>query len=196
MRYSARISCALTLSLAVLAVANSALDATTFARMPLEKLAASARVIVRARCVGNVVEMHGGEIWTVTSFEVREVWKGGTTAVIRTRLLGGRTRDLTSHVAGVPRFRPGEEDILFLALLRDGEYSVVGWAQGTFRVHRDSATRNLVVSQDTAAYSDTSVRFASSGSRVSNMPLEDFRRQIERALATGAAGFVNGGKHP
>ena len=125
--------------------------ATTFARMSPEDMARAAVVIVRARCVGSVVETRGGEIWTVTSFEIRETWKGEAARVVRVRLLGGRTTEITSRVDGVPRFRAGEDVVLFLAPIENGEFSVLSWAQGTFRVRRDTATGASVVNQDTAA---------------------------------------------
>ncbi len=181
MRPSPPIRALLALILACLAAVR--LNATTFIRMSPEKLSAVATLVIRARCVGNVVETRSGEIWTVTSFEVREAWKGSAPAVIRTRLLGGRTAQLTSHVAGVPRFRAGEEAVIFLTPTRDGEYSIVSWAQGTFRVHRDPATNRLVVTQDTAAYQDpNSISAGFEGRAVRNLPLEEFHRRIEMAL--------------
>ena len=49
---------------------------TTFARVSLEQLSSAAPLIVRAHCQGSIVSSVKGEIWTITSFEVREVWKG------------------------------------------------------------------------------------------------------------------------
>ena len=181
------------LMLIITCFAAFSLNATTFMRVSPEKLAAVAALVIRARCVGNVVETRGGEIWTVTSFEVREAWKGSAPAVIRTRLLGGRTAQLTSHVAGVPRFRAGEEAVIFLTPLRDGEYSIVSWAQGTFRVHRDPATNGLVVTQDMAAFQDrNSISIGFEGRAVRNLPLEYFHRRIEMALAASSSGSPNG----
>ncbi|MFZ0039136.1 MAG: hypothetical protein WAK91_17055 [Candidatus Acidiferrales bacterium] len=180
------------LALTLVSLAGVALHATTFIRLSPEKLAAAATLVIRARCIGNIVQVRDGEIWTVTSFEVREAWKGSAPAVIRTQLLGGRTAQLTSHVAGVPRFRAGEEAVIFLTRMRDGEYSIVSWAQGTFRVHRDAATRGLVVTQDTAAYQEPGRRsVAFKGRAVRNLPLEDFRRRIESALTADSAEAAN-----
>ena len=128
---------AIALSL-VLAAAIEA-SPTTFLKMSLEQLSSATPIIVRARCQGSIASAVRGEIWTVTSFEVREVWKGNAPAVVRVRLLGGRTAEFTSHVEGVPRFRAGEDLVLFLAPLRRGDYSVTGWAQGAFRISRGGA---------------------------------------------------------
>ncbi len=166
-----------------------ALHATTFMRLSPEQMTAAAAFIVRARCVGSIVLVDRGEIWTLTSFETREAWKGAPPEILRVRLLGGRTRDLTSHVSGVPRFRAGEDVVLFLVPEKSGAgYLIVSWAQGTFRVHRDPASRALVITQDTAAYGfRLSERASHSPEIVRDTPLEEFHRRIESALASAAA---------
>lgn len=171
----------------LLAVASNAWP-TTFAKMSLEQLTAATPLIVRARCQGSIVSTEKSEIWTITSFEVREVWKGSAPQIVRVRLLGGRTAELTSHVEGVPRFRPGEDMVLFLAPLRRGNYSVTGWAQGTFRIHRAGANAQLVVTQDTAAFAPAKFTGGSASRRIASsavrgMPLEEFRRRVAATLA-------------
>jgi hypothetical protein len=177
---------ALVLSLVLAAVTQA--SPTTFAKVSLEQLSSAAPLIVRARCQGSIVSAVRGEIWTITSFEVREVWKGNAPAVVRVRLLGGRTAEMTSHVEGVPRFRAGEDVVLFLAPLRRGDYSVAGWAQGTFRIQRGAAGASLMVTQDTASFSPAA--FAGGvagrggdGGAVRGLPLEEFRRRVRELLA-------------
>jgi hypothetical protein len=182
--FAARIAIALSI---VLAGGPDAAP-TTFARVPLEQLSAAAPLIVRARCQGSMVSAVKGEIWTITSFEVREVWKGSAPAVVRVRMLGGRTAELTSHVEGVPRFRAGEDVVLFLGPLRRGDYSVIGWAQGTFRIQRVGVGASLVVTQDTASFSpaafvDGSAARGAQSDAVRGLPLEEFRRRVAESLA-------------
>jgi hypothetical protein len=173
------------IALAVLLVLAAGLRAspTTFLKMSLEQLTSATPLIIRARCQGSMVSAVRGEIWTITSFEVREVWKGSAPAVVRVRLLGGRTAELTSHVEGVPRFRAGEDLVLFLAPSRRGDYSVAGWAQGTFRIQRGGAEASLMVTQDTASFppaafvSGAASRGADGGA-VRGVPLEEFRRRV------------------
>jgi hypothetical protein len=177
---------ALVLSLMLAAVTQA--SPTTFVKISLEQLSPAAPLIVRARCQGSVVSTVHGEIWTITSFEVREVWKGNAPAVVRVRLLGGRTAEMTSHVEGVPRFRAGEDVVLFLAPLRRGDYSVVGWAQGTFRIQRGGARASLVVTQDAssfspAAFSGGSAGRGADGGAVRGLPLEEFRRRVMESLS-------------
>jgi hypothetical protein len=153
--------------------------ATTLAHMSIEQMAAGAQAIARLRCVGNSTRWEGGEIWTVTTFEVQDVWKGTLPARIAVHLLGGRHGPLTSHVAGIPRFVANEEVVLFLEPTRDGDFSVTSWAQGTFRIQRDPGTGGENVTQDTAGY----LRFGAAtgrftGEGIRGVPLDELRRRV------------------
>jgi len=157
--------------------------ATTLERMSLEKMAVAAPVIVRARCAGNSVWRDEGEIWTFTSFDVEETWRGSPPAHVVVRLLGGSLGDITSHVSGVPRFASGEDVILFLQPTSRGDYSVVSWEQGTFRIHLDSAAGQPLVTQDTASFATfdpVTRQFHADGIR--NVQLSEFRARVEAAL--------------
>jgi len=167
----------------LLLAACAAGRATTLERMSLAKMSQTATLIVRARCLGNSAGWDAGEIWTLTSFSVEEVWRGSTPPRITVRLLGGRAGNLTSSVSGVPRFHPGEEVILFLELTPRRDYSVVSWEQGTFRIHSQLHPAQESVTQDTASFETFDPgarRFAAVGIR--DMPIETFRATVEAAL--------------
>jgi hypothetical protein len=169
----------------LLAVGGGA-TATTLARMSVAQMSHAAHAIVRARCVENSVGWDAGEIWTFTSFEVQEVWQGSAPARITVRLLGGRVGNLTSSVAGVPRFRSGEEVVLFLERTPRGDFSVVSWEQGTFRIRRETVTGSESVTQDSASFAtfDPATRqFDAAGIR--NLPIETFRAQVDAAASAG-----------
>lgn len=164
-----------------------AVEATTFARMTIAEMSRAAPVIVRAKCVANKVDWDEGEIWTFTTFEVEEAWRGLTAAPapaqITVRLLGGKLGDVTSTVSGVPRFRPGEDVVLFLQSAPRGNFSIVSWEQGTFRIHRDPRTNEEVLTQDTASVPtlDPATRqFVPTGIR--NQPVPTLRAQVAAAL--------------
>lgn len=171
------------LELIILLASAPTIWSTTFARMSLEQLSTAAPLIVRARCQGSIVVTERAEIWTITSFEVREVWKGSAPQTVRVRLLGGRTAQYTSHVEGIPRFQAGEDVVLFLTPSRAGNYSVTSWEQGTFRIHRGASDVAAVVTQDTAAFSPHEFS-ASAGARkkddgrVRGLALDEFRRRV------------------
>lgn len=171
------------LAVLMAAAITASAAATTLARMSVAQMAQAAPVIVRARCLGNSTGWDAGEIWTLTSFEVEEVWRGAAPARITVRLLGGRAGNITSSVSGIPRFRPGEDVVLFLEPTARGDFSVVSWEQGTFRIRRDAAAGRESVTQDTASFATfdpATRRFEVSG--ICGLPLEIFRAQVDAAL--------------
>jgi len=157
-------------------------SATTLMHMSVARMTDAADVIVHAQCVGSATGWDEGEIWTFTSFQTLEVWKGAAAAHITVRLLGGRAGNLTSSVAGVPHFQPGEEVVLFLQASGRGDYSIVSWVQGTFRIRRDPRTGKQSAVQDTADFAtfDPATRqFVANGMR--NLPLDILRARVGAA---------------
>jgi hypothetical protein len=130
----------------------AAASATTLARMTIEQMTRASQLVVRAKCLGNSTGWDDGEIWTFSEFQVEDTWKGTPPSNLTVRLLGGRAGNLASSVPGVPRFRPGEEVVLFLEPTRKGDFSVVSWVQGTFRIRRNSRTGEEWAAQDTAEF--------------------------------------------
>lgn len=176
--------------IAALVMCCCSLQATTIEKMSLARMTQLAPVIVHAQCVSNSTAWDAGEIWTFTTFNVLETWKAASGASIppqiTVRLLGGTVGSLTSHVSGTPRFRPGEEVVLFLQPTSRGDLSVVGWHQGTFRIQRDPHSGEETVMQDTAAFATfdpETRRFEATGIR--NLSLSSFREQIALAVENG-----------
>lgn len=187
--HALRLSCGIFLAaLLSLPLAGNA-TATTLERMSIGQMARAAPVIVQARCVGNSTGWDAGEIWTFTSFHVQDAWRGSPLARITVRLLGGRVGKLTSYVSGVPRFRPGEDVVLFLQPTPRGDFSVVSWEQGTFRIHRNPVSGRARVTQDTASFATfdpLTRRFEAVGVR--DMPLNELRARVDAALRNQARG--------
>jgi hypothetical protein len=161
--------------------------ATTLERMSVAKMSQTAHLIVRGRCLANSAAWDAGEIWTFTTFAVEDTWKGappGAAAQLTVRLLGGSAGNLTSTVSGVPRFRAGEEVILFLEPTARGDFSIVSWIQGTFRIRRDMRTGEEIVVQDSTAsdtFNTATRQFDSAGVR--NLSVAAFQSQVRSALA-------------
>ncbi len=171
--------------LATLAALGATAGATTLARMSVAQMSRAAQVIVRGQCEGNATGWDAGEIWTFTTFRVEEVWRGEAPAQISVRLLGGRAGDLTSSVAGIPRFRPGEEVVLFLERTRRGDFSIVSWEQGTFRIRHDIRTEEESATQDTASlatFDPATRRFEAGG--ITRMPVDFLHAQVDAALSS------------
>jgi len=166
--------------------------ATALKRISVADLSRAAHTVVRARCVTSSTRWDGGEIWTFTTFDVEETWKGSAPAQITVRLLGGQAGNFTSTVSGVPRFAPGEELILFLERTSTQDFSIVSWMQGTFRIGRSRTTGEEIVTQDTAAFpvfDPLSHNFETTGIR--KMPVSAFRTLV---IASAEAQAVQGSR--
>ncbi|HKV28649.1 MAG TPA: hypothetical protein VJN90_10300, partial [Candidatus Acidoferrales bacterium] len=157
--------------------------ATTLAPLSLAQLTSSAVSVVHAECTGNQALWRDGEIWTVTSFRVLENWKGDSPQEVQVWMIGGRAGPVTSYVPGAPRFRAGEETVLFLEPAAsssfNGALSITAWGEGTFRIHRDTRTGEMRVTQDTAATPDfdpSSRTFRATGIR--NWPLAKLKASV------------------
>ena len=160
-----------------------ALHATTLLRMDLEQLARAADAVVRVRCTESASYTEQGNVWTRTEFTVIESLKGAPPSPITVRLPGGRLGQITVSIEAVPRFRPGEEGVLFLEELPTGDYTVTGWALGSFRIRRNDHTGEQTVTQDSSAlavFDPGSRRFVTEGIR--DLPLGEFRRRLNTAF--------------
>jgi hypothetical protein len=159
-------------------------QSTTLAQLSLAQLVESAHAIVRAEAISNMTVWHGGEIWTITTFRVVENWKGNASPKIEVWMIGGQAGRITSYVPEAPRFRPGEETVLFLEPTHDGEISITAWGEGTFRVQRDIRTGEARVTQDTAIIpefagpEETRARIG-----IRDWPLEKFKMRVLQAEA-------------
>jgi len=169
-----------------------AAPATTLLHMSLEQLSRTAKVIVRAQCAGSASAWDRGEIWTMTTFRVEEIWRGSIDgAQFQVRLIGGRAGNLTSSVSGVPRFRRGEDVVLFLERTGRGDFTVVSWEQGTFRIGRGGPTAGETVTQDSAGFATfdpATRRFEAAGIR--NLALASLHARVDAALG------MPGGRRP
>jgi len=158
-------------------------QSTTLAPLSLAQLTSSAADVVHAECMGNQAMWRDGEIWTVTSFSVLENWKGNSPQEIQVWMIGGRAGPVTSYVPGAPRFRIGEETVLFLEPASSGSFggvlSITAWSEGTFRIHRDPRTFEMRVTQDTAItpnFDPSSRTFRETGIR--NWPLAKLKARV------------------
>lgn len=162
-------------------------ESTTLTQLSLSRLVNSAQAIVHAKAIANERLWRDGEIWTVTKFRLIESWKGSSPPEINVWMIGGQMGRIMSYVPGAPRFRPGEETVLFLEPMHAGEMSITAWGEGTFRVCFDARTGESFVTQDTAIapeYEPATHSFQHSGIR--NWPLEVLKmRVIEAASARG-----------
>ena len=178
---------ALLAGIAILAVFVGITAGTSLARLSFEELAQRSTAIARLRCLTVETRWDNNEIWTSTTFAVLEQNKGTLGATVTIQMLGGNIGNLHSRVDGVPAFRPGEEIYAFLWSRGAEPFRLLGWSQGTFRISHDSRTGFELVTQDSAdtpIYQPDAHEFSRRGIR--NLPVDDFRRKLTRALAQKA----------
>jgi hypothetical protein len=161
----------------------SRVDGTTLVRLQFSDLAEQASAIGRVRCLRVESYWKAGEIWTRTEFAVREGNKGSLPRILIVEMPGGVIGHLHSRVEEAPAFAPAEDAYLFLWTAPDGTYRILGWSQGTFRVHKNTVTGVEGVTQDSAAapiFDPVSRKFRHGGVR--NLPLVAFQLKLKRAV--------------
>ena len=159
-------------------------QATTLVRLRFQDLVHYSYSIARVRCIHAESRMENGEIWSDTAFRVLSHNKGYLPEEIVVRQPGGKFQHLHSRVEGAPEFHPGEEVYLFLAAHRGGQFLIVGWGQGTFRIHRDLRSGGETVTQDSAetpVFDPASNSFTKAGVR--NLSVDVFEQRLSREIA-------------
>jgi hypothetical protein len=145
--------------------------------------------------IGEVVDVRsswnetrdGRSIVTQVTFDVTRVLKG--TRGLRTQLTfqGGRIGDVTQEVSGMPTFRIGDRDVLFVSPDRNAVSPIVGFWQGRFRIIRDAATGEAQVrSHDGSAIVDGfrgAGAFRGGASPARPMGLADFETLVKARVA-------------
>lgn len=168
-------------------ICGAPIQATTLLRLDLDQLARAADAVARVRCTETVTYVERGNVWTRTEFTLLEALKGSPPSRLTVRLPGGRSGHIVVSIEAVPAFHAGEEGVLFLEKLPAGDYSVTGWALGTFRIHRNERTGEETITQDSSAlavFDPASRKFVTEGIR--DLPLREFRRRLTRALRAPA----------
>jgi hypothetical protein len=120
--------------------------------LDLNEMTARADRVFRGRCVHVEVRKDPrlGRLVTHVTFQVDRAAKGDLGKTVTIRLLGDQ-EDVAGRpagIAGLPRFRAGEEVILFLYPdSGSGLTSPVGFGQGKFDLVKDKQGRSLAVNQ-------------------------------------------------
>lgn len=166
-----------------LALIGVVANATTLARLRFDDMARLASAVARVRCVNSAAFWKSGEIWTETEFLVEEESKGALPRVIIVQTPGGIVGSLHSRVEEVPVFHAGEEAYVFLWQSPSGDYRLLGWSQGTFRIAREAETGAEYVTQDSAAapvFDPLTRQFRRGGIR--RVPIGAFQLKLRKAL--------------
>ena len=139
---------------------------------------------VRSRWVSTSA---GPAIVTVVTFKVVRTLKGELGAQTQLEFLGGTVGDHRLEVPGIPRFRVGDEDVLFVDERGQPVSPVVGFMHGRFRVLEEPRTgRRSVARHDFSPLTSvTEIGASTAAARASSarsMSLADFETEIARAV--------------
>lgn len=133
-----------TLTVCCSLVAAGVAHSTTVIPPSFDDLVSKARTIF----VGEVVSQRavweatpqGRSIVTIVTFRVADVWKGSLGPVTQLEFLGGTIDDVTMEVSGMPAFRLGQRDVLFVGETVRAISPLVGFMHGRLRIERETAT--------------------------------------------------------
>jgi hypothetical protein len=90
----------------------------------------------------------GKHIVTTVTFKVERVLKGEAPAQVQLQFLGGDIGGLVMEVDGMPTFRVGDRDVLFVSPTRNAISPLVGFSNGRFRVTRGRSGDARVLTHD------------------------------------------------
>ena len=176
---------------ALIAGAASAIHATTVVPPTFEDLVARSQTVF----VGQTLDVRsqwvstssGPAIITLVTFKVLRTLKGELGGQTVLEFLGGTVGEYRMEVAGMPKFRVGDEDVLFIDERGQPVSPVVGFMHGRFRILEDPASGRRSVArynfQPLASVSDLGAQTATA--RVSSaraLTLSAFEDDITRAV--------------
>jgi len=165
--------------------------ATVMREVPLESLVRDSDLIVRGTVerVGVRLEVSGptAEPHTVVLLRVREWLKGAGDDVVRIEELGGTTpQGIGTWIDGTPRYRAGEDVVVFLRRTDDGSLRTYAMCQGHFEVRHGVGEATDVVVRDLSAIGlaswERGPMTVSEGGRRA-MPLEAFLDYVRDTAA-------------
>lgn len=132
--------------------------ATIMVEVPLEEMVVEGEGVVRATVIHSGTQLNlregGSEITTITTLRVDEWLVGQGDDEIRLREIGGETARGGMRIAGTPRYRLGEEVVVFLDDDVDGVdryFRTFALVQGKFTVLRGVPGMPAVVMRDADA---------------------------------------------
>lgn len=129
----------------------------------------------------------GRNIVTLVTFRVEDVWKGNLGAVTQLEFMGGEIGDLGMTVHGMPTFRMGQRDVLFVSREPKKISPLVGLMYGRMRIERDTVSNtDRVRTHDGRALGDVSQigpqRAAPSLASIAPMRLADLESAVRARL--------------
>lgn len=127
----------------VCVVAARSAFSTTVIAPTFDELVSKAETIFVGEAVDarSVLETtrDGRRIVTIVTFDVSRVIKGSVGLRTQLTFLGGTVGDETMEIAGMPKFRVGDRDVLFVSGEGGSASPLIGMWHGRFRIEADPA---------------------------------------------------------
>jgi hypothetical protein len=147
---------------------------TTVKKMDLKELVSLSDAIAQGTVESIETRWEDKSIYTYTSIRVDEGIKGAPRRALLVRQPGGQIGALILDAPGTPKFKQGDQVIVFLRDRKDGTFDVVGLGQGKYDVINNFAVTNVsgmtLVDPKTGALME--------GGASDGKPLETFKQQI------------------
>jgi hypothetical protein len=162
--------------------------ATTMVRLDTPALARGSHDIVVGHITGTSVRWNADRTSVLTEVRVRvdRRLKGAPADELLLVQPGGELDGFRYSIEGAPRFRAGEDALLFVWRDPAGRATVNGLAQGKFDIRPDPATGARTVRRPLPGlgFSDArSLRALAAGASEPTITLDEMVREVERALA-------------
>ncbi len=170
--------------------------ATSVIAPSFRELVAESVAVVEAQVIDVKSVEAGSTIKTLVTFKVSKVLKGRTDAEITLSFLGGDLGGRSMRVEGMPTFKVGQAEFLFISDQRGVQFCpLVGMMHGRYGVRSDSATGRKHIRKDNGepltGVSDVQMQkhhegFVSAMSSHALSP-ESFEQLIENEVKNSAA---------
>lgn len=115
------------------------LPGATLERLSLDELAQKSTLILRAQVLGSYTDFRGSVIYTHWKLQVAETLKGADQGAVEVLIPGGSAGRFHQDVPGAPKFKAGNEYLLFLWTAKSGSTYVTGLSQGVFELSKNGA---------------------------------------------------------
>jgi len=171
-------------------------SATTVIPPDFDGLVRRAEVIFEGEVTGLQSQWIGEgaehRIVTFITFKVDETLKGDAGATYTMRMLGGTVDGETMAVTDAPKFKVGDHDLLFVEHNGSQFVPLVGIQHGRFRIQKDQAGNDTVVTGEGQPLADVSQLGINEGAVAKNkapLSLRDFKAAVQTRLRQQQAGL-------
>jgi hypothetical protein len=132
-------------TLSALLLVSASAQATVLRAVDFGDKVENATAIVLGRCVRQVSQWDPGKNWILTysTFQIEKTLKGFPSQEITIVTPGGVVGNVAQDTVGVPKFRPGDERVLFVKHSTAGP-TVLYLEQGAYRVTEDDRGDRVV----------------------------------------------------